>query len=206
MNNRRVVILGVFALGIIGFLCVRVISPDIEKDLLSRSAAALEANRIPSSGLTFDGRDALLSGVKGSPQVSDTARHLVEDVPGVRVVEVAFIPGQLELVQPKLNLALQKALQTALKKTPLQFTGGGAVLTPAGRAALDDVFAILAASPGAQVEIRGNTFPRTEAVKKYLVGKGIAAGRLTTAVAAGAPIEFLVQGASAAGENATERK
>src|SRR5271168_2958252 len=103
MNNRRVVILGVLALGIIGFLCVRVITPDIEKDLLSRSAAVLEANRIPSTGLTFDGRNALLKGVKGSPAVSDTARQLVEDVPGVRVVQVEFIPGQLDSVPLKLN-------------------------------------------------------------------------------------------------------
>src|SRR5271170_2471407 len=189
MNNRRVVTLGILALGIIIFLCVRVITPDIEKDLLSRSAAALDANRIRSTGLTLDGRDALLTGVKGSPEVSDTARHLVEDVPGVRVVQVEFIPGQLDPV-PKLNDALQKVLQ----KKAVGFIGGGAVLTPVGRAALDDVFAILGASPGVQVEIRGSTLPRTEAVKKYLVAKGIPTGHLTTAVAAGAPIEFLTRG------------
>jgi len=190
MNNRRVVTLGILALGIIIFLCVRVITPDIEKDLLGRSAAALDANRIPSTGLTFDGRDALLKGIKGSPEVSDTARHLVEDVPGVRVVQVEFIPGQIDPVPTKLNDALQKALQ----KKAVGFTGAGAVLTPVERAALDDVFAILAASPGVQVEIRGSTLPRTEAVKKYLVAKGIPTGRLTTAVAAGAPIEFLTRG------------
>jgi len=190
MNNRRVVTLGILALGIIIFLCVRVITPDIEKDLLGRSAAALDANRIPSTGLTFDGRDALLKGIKGSPEVSDTARHLVEDVPGVRVVQVEFIPGQIDPVPTKLNDALQKALQ----KKAVGFTGAGAVLTPVGRAALDDVFAILAASTGVQVEIRGSTLPRTEAVKKYLVAKGIPTGRLTTAVAAGAPIEFLTRG------------
>jgi outer membrane protein OmpA-like peptidoglycan-associated protein len=193
MNNRRVVTLGVLALGIIIFLCVRVITPDIEKDLLSRSIAALEVNRIPTTGLTFDGRDALLTGVKGSPEVSDTARHLVEDVPGVRVVQVEFIPGQLDPAS-KLNLSLEKALQKVLQKKPVGFTGAGAVLTPVGRAALDDVFALLAASPGVHVEILGSTLPRTEAVKKYLVAKGIAAGRLTTAVAPGAPIELFVTG------------
>jgi|HubBroStandDraft_6_1064221.scaffolds.fasta_scaffold91780_2 outer membrane protein OmpA-like peptidoglycan-associated protein len=193
MNNRRVVTLGVLALGIIIFLCVRVITPDIEKDLLSRSTAALQVNRIPTTGLTFDGRDALLTGVKGSPEVSDTARHLVEDVPGVRVVQVEFIPGQLDPVS-KLNLSLEKALQKVLQKKPVGFTGAAAVLTPVGRSALDDVFALLAASPGVHVEIRGSTLPGTEAVKKYLVAKGIAAGRLTTAVAPGAPIELFVTG------------
>src|ERR1035438_9088794 len=91
MNNRRVLTLGVVALGIIGFLCTGVMTPDIEKDLLSRSAAALETNQIPTSGLTFNGRDALLTGVKGSAEVSENARRLVDEVPGVRVVQVEYI-------------------------------------------------------------------------------------------------------------------
>jgi outer membrane protein OmpA-like peptidoglycan-associated protein len=186
MNNRRVVILGVLALGIIGFLCVRVMTPDIEKDLLSRSSAALEANRIPSTGLTFDGRDALLSGVKGSAEVSDQARHVVEDVWGVRAVQVDYIAGQLDPIQPKLNQVLQGNV--------VEFIGNSALLTPHGRAVLDKVVPILASSSSVPVEIRGATLARAAAVKDYLAVKGIERARLSTAASAGGPIEFVVAG------------
>jgi outer membrane protein OmpA-like peptidoglycan-associated protein len=186
MNNRRVVTLGVIALGIIGFLCVRVMAPDIEKDLQARSAAALEANRIPSTGLTFDGRDALLSGVKGSAEVSDQARHVVEDVWGVRTVQVEYVAGQLDPVQPKLNQVLEGNV--------VEFIGDSAQLTPNGRAVLDKIVPILAASPNVPVEIRGVALPRAVAVKAYLAAKGIDPARLSTAASGAGPVEFVVPG------------
>jgi len=183
--------LGVIALGIIGFLCIRVMSPDIEKDLLSRSAAALQANQIPTSGLTFNGRDALLTGVKGSPEVSENARRLVDEVPGVRVVQVEYIPAPpVTSIQP-----LQGELNQAMKGRMVEFAGDSSSLTIKGRSVLDAIVPILAASSGVPVEIRAGGVLRAAAVKTYLVSKGIAPGRLKPARGApGLTIEFAVSG------------
>jgi outer membrane protein OmpA-like peptidoglycan-associated protein len=191
MNNRRVLTLGVIALGIIGFLCIRVMSPDIEKDLLSRSAAVLQANQIPTSGLTFNGRDALLTGVKGSPEVSEKARRLVDEVPGVRVVQVEYIPAPpVTAVQQ-----LQGELNQALKGRTVELARDSSSLTVKGQSVIDTIVPILAASPQVPVEIRAHGIQRAAAVKTYLVSKGIAPDRLKPAPGApGLAIEFAVSG------------
>jgi hypothetical protein len=183
MNNRRVLTLGVVALGIIGFLCIQVMSPDIEKDLLSRSAAALETNQIPTFGLTFNGRDALLTG--------ENARRLVDEVPGVRVVQVEYIPEPpAPAIQP-----LRGELNQVMKGRLVEFGVDSSSLTIKGRSVLDKMVPILAASPEVPVEIRANGFQRAAAVKTYLLSKGIAPGRLKLAPGAlGLAIEFAVSG------------
>jgi len=178
MDNRLVLVLGLLALGILEFLCVRMRTPEIEQDLLTRSAAVLRENQIPSGGLTFSGRDALLKGVKGSPAVGDAAQRLLNDVTGVRIVQTEFVPGTIEPVSAV--DAVQAKLDEALKDRVVQFAGESAALTPASKAVLDGIVPILAASPEVAIEIRGRAVSRSAAVKTYLISKGIAPGRLST--------------------------
>ncbi len=193
MDNRLVLVLGLLALGILEFFCIRRKGPEIENDLLRRSAAVLRENQIPTAGLSFSGRDALLTGVKGSPEVSDAARQLVDGVIGVRIVQAEFIPGTIQPVSAEDTV--QAKLDEALKGRVVEFAGESAALMPTGKAVLDSIVPILAASPNVAVEIRGRPVSRPAAVKNYLVSKGIAPGRLRTIDAPGDRlIEFTAGG------------
>ena len=190
MNNRGVLLLGLLAIGVLDFLCIRMTQAGIEQDLLSRSAAVLEQNQIPPAGLSVNGRDALLSGIKGSLEVSDQARTLVGGVPGVRVVEINFLPGTLEPV--RVVDPVQVKLDEALRDRTIAFAGQSAFLAPPGRAVLDRVIPILNASPGVAIEIRGPA-TRVASVKNYLASKGLASGRFSAA-AGTEKIQFTVIG------------
>jgi len=191
MNSRLVLILGLAALGILDFVCIRTTRPAVEKELLSRSVAVLKENQIPSGGVSFDGRDALLAGVKGSPEVSDRAKQLVQDVEGVRIVTIEFIPGTLA---PPVD-PVQAKLDAMLRGKRIEFAGQSATLTAAGRAMLDRIVPILAAAPEVDIEIRELTNSRAAVVKAYLVAKGIAPIRLSAiGTPGGGTSEFAVAG------------
>jgi OOP family OmpA-OmpF porin len=195
MSSRAVLLLGVLALGVVGVVCVRLRAPHIEQDLLTRSAAALRESRIPSDGLRFSGRDALLTGVRGAGEVSDRARQLVASVPGVREVSVEYVSAPLKGA-PDIHPA-QAKLDAALIGRPVEFAEDRVQLTPRGRLALDGLIPILTMFPEVAVEIQGHAVSingivpgdpatnlalsklRAEAVKTYLVSKGISPARLS---------------------------
>ena len=101
-------------------------------------------------------------------------------------MQVEYVAGQLDPVQPKLNQVLEGNV--------VEFIGDSAQLTPNGRAVLDKIVPILAASPNVPVEIRGVALPRAVAVKAYLAAKGIDPARLSTAASGAGPVEFVVPG------------
>jgi outer membrane protein OmpA-like peptidoglycan-associated protein len=226
MNNRVILLLGLLALGGLCGLCVRVHAPRMEQDLLSRSTAELRTNAIPAGGLSFSGRDALLTGAPGSPEVSDRALRLVASVSGVREVSVEYAGPPLER-EPAIH-PVQAKLDQALKGHPVEFLEDRVQLTSRGRAALDSIVPILAAAPTVVVDIQCRVVSlssvslssgaagdpvsklRAQAVKTYLVSKGISPDRLiATGLAAAKPaaanqtpaghpqdrrIEFVVRG------------
>jgi OOP family OmpA-OmpF porin len=76
--------------------------------------------------------------------------------------------------------------------TPISFETGGAVLTPEGHHVLDAVVGILRANPGMRIEIGVHTDSRgadafnqrvsqerADAIRAFLVGRGVSAARLT---------------------------
>lgn len=87
----------------------------------------------------------------------------------------------------------QGVLDRALANRIVEFQPGSAVLTPQGKALLDEMAQALAGLGGKRVEVVGHTDAqgarasnlalsqaRSDAVKAYLVGKGIEAGRIAT--------------------------
>jgi outer membrane protein OmpA-like peptidoglycan-associated protein len=193
----------------------------MEQYILSRSTAELRTNAIPAGGLCFSGRDALLTGAPGSPEVSDRALRLVAAVSGVREVSVEYAGPSLER-EPAIH-PVQAKLDKALKGHAVEFLGDQVQLTSPGRAALDSIVPILAAAPTVVVEIQCHCISlssgapgdpvsklRVQAVKIYLVSKGISPDRLiATGLGAGQPaaanqtpaghpqdrrIEFVVRG------------
>jgi outer membrane protein OmpA-like peptidoglycan-associated protein len=92
---------------------------------------------------------------------------------------------------PPASPALQQQIDSF---GPVEFAGGSAALTATDRSILDRVAALLAANPSARLRLSGNTdsvgsaagnmslsMGRAQAVRAYLVAKGVAADRLTVA-------------------------
>ncbi|WP_394458511.1 OmpA family protein [Roseateles sp. BYS180W] len=87
----------------------------------------------------------------------------------------------------------QDKVDAALANRVIEFEAGRAVLTATGQAVLDQLLPVLAQLPGRKFEILGHTdaigaratnvslsLARADAVKDYLVGKGLAEGLLNT--------------------------
>lgn len=173
--------------------CVTSHAPEIQADILGRTRASLQAAHIPTAGLSVDGRDVLLQGVRGSREVSAEAQELARNLWGVREVQVretappAFAP-------PAMISEVQTKIDELVRLRNIEFRSGSAELTAQGAATLDEVAAALGRSTALTVSIAGHTDSqgdaaanqllseaRAVAVKTYLATKGVAAPRMTTA-------------------------
>jgi OOP family OmpA-OmpF porin len=87
---------------------------------------------------------------------------------------------------------LQVSLDRVLAGSTIEFETASDVITPAGLRILDSLVPLLSAAPAARIEIGGHTDARgaddanlalsqgrAEAVRRYLIDKGVAADRLT---------------------------
>jgi outer membrane protein OmpA-like peptidoglycan-associated protein len=197
MSRTLILWIGALVLGLQAWFCIPRSAHKIETDLITRSTAALTAVHIPASGLSFNGREALLTGNEGSPEISDRAAQIVKSVYGVRTVTTRVLAlttgAPIAASGPATPAAVEGALASVLKLRNIEFDKGKADLTPVGRQTLDEVTAVLATSPRLAVEIQGHTdvkgiashnrelsSQRAESVKQYLVAKGIDASRMTT--------------------------
>jgi outer membrane protein OmpA-like peptidoglycan-associated protein len=177
---------------VLGALCVRHHSRSIPIDLHTRSQQALREAGIAFAGLSFDGREALLRGVEGSPEVSARAQDIVREIWGVRTVSVETTPAPAPPPAPKVE-EVQKKLTEMIRLKNVEFETASARITPAGRVILDEVAAVLIGAPQVKVAIEGHTDSlgaadsnltlsraRAASVLQYLISKGIAAGRMTS--------------------------
>jgi outer membrane protein OmpA-like peptidoglycan-associated protein len=174
----------------LAFVCVRTHMQAIPPKLLDASSTRLKDAGISAGGLRFDGRDAILRGVAGSLEVSQKAQDAVASVWGVRSVRTELIEPA---PPPAVPAEAQKQITEAIKLRGVEFETGKASLTAGGRSILDGVAAILLQHSAVNVEIVGHTDnrgdsgmnqklseERAQAVKAYLISKGIAAGRMGT--------------------------
>lgn len=94
--------------------------------------------------------------------------------------------------QITVNAAEQSVIDNALKNRIIEFESGKAILTPVGAQILDEMVTALNKVQGKNVKIIGHTdsqgnpvtnqplsMHRAEAVKQYLIAKGVSATRLT---------------------------
>lgn len=162
----------------------------IQADILSRTSQALSSASIPTAGMSVDGRDVLLRGFRGSPEVSDQTVEMVRNLYGVRDVRVEILEPP---PAPKAT-EVQTKVNEIIKLKNVEFLTAKSELTPAGAATLDQVAAELAKAPALTIAIAGHTDSqgnpaanqalsqaRADSVRNYLVSKGIAAARMTTA-------------------------
>ncbi len=184
----------VLAFGSFCFVCLRMHAPMIQQDVSRRVANVLDANHIPSQAMSVNGRDVLLTGPTGSPQVAEGTQSLVADTEGVRTVSVRAVnvvsdAGTIAASQKE----AQGKLDSLLAQDVVEFNPASAELTERGREVLDQVASLLGASPASLCEIQGHTdsqgdseankglsYRRAIETKNYLVNKGIAPERLTT--------------------------
>ena len=205
-------LIAVAMLGLVGVAgyCVRHDARHIQDDVLGRTMRSLNRSNvtIPTEGLQVNGRDVTLKGPRGSTIVSEGARDIAAKVWGVREpVHLIVTEPPPPVTPPPLSAEGQKLeadLTNYLAGKTIRFDANRDAIHADGHALLNEVSRILATAPAVAVEVTGHTHidgdapsnlelgkRRAEAVKRYLVGKGIRAERIETAGFSGAkPVEF----------------
>ena len=188
---NRYSFLGLLALIILCVLCLWCRAPAIEDDLRGQALICVEDAGVDAGVLTVSGRDATLEGAIASQSVGDAVEACIAAIPGIRVVNnnlqivVVEHPPEPEVIRepPKPDLG------SLVQGIVVEFPTDGAYLTAQERPEADEIVAILKTYPG-RVEIAGHADSRytseynlelsrrrAEAVKKYLVSKGLDADR-----------------------------
>ena len=190
---NRSLILGLLALVILCVLCLWCRAPAIEDDLRGKALICVEDAGADASVLAVSGRDVTLEGAVASQAVGDSVEACIAAIRGIRVVN-----NNLQIVAP---VKQPKAPEPAIVDTPevnldallsgkvVEFATDSSDLTAQARNVLDEVAAIMEANPG-RVEIAGYADSRqtqeynlwlserrAESVQRYLVAKGLDAGR-----------------------------
>jgi len=191
MNARRVKLFGVLGFILIAIACFFNSKSKIEKDLTTRSTAALTLEGIPVDNLLFSGRDATLSGILPSEDQVLKAQEVVAEVYGVRKVTnmLTVEPTTPEIIE----VDQQKRIEELVTVQPITFDAGTYALTEEAKRVLDEIAMLLAGQPQVSLLISGHTDDsgqsafnlklsqdRADAVKAYLVSRGIDATRLFT--------------------------
>ena len=165
----RLIPIGVLVTALLAGVVTWTRSSGIETDLAGRSRTALSAAGLPEGEVTFDGRDATLSGFP-----PDTALRALQVVQGVDGVRAAQISGDVTPVGPATTslppastasptsppptttttappptdkAGVQAEIDRLLAGTPITFVPDTARLTPEGEQAARDVALALAKSP-----------------------------------------------------------
>ena len=146
-------------------------SAGIEQDLTARTQAALTAAGLPAGSVTFDGRDATLSGFP--PDKALNALQVVQGVDGVRSAEISgdvtpFTPAPTPTPSPTTTTApppstpqppptttapptdragIQAEVDRILAESPVGFLPDSAELTPEGEQAAKDIAKALSRAP-----------------------------------------------------------
>ena len=147
----------------------KVITPDLKK--VSQGKLSVNGTQVDLSG-------KILNQAEIQP-ITDTFQTLIQ------------APYRFSS-QLSVNQAEQAVVDNALKNRIIEFESGSAILLPAGTQILDEMVVALNKVQGKNVKIIGHTdsqgnpaknqplsLQRADAVKNYLIGKGIAATRLS---------------------------
>ena len=87
MSKPLIALLGLIALGLLCFFCIRGHVPTIQTDLIARTSAALAAAGIPWASANADGRELILEGVAPNEESRKQAGGIARQVWGVRTVD-----------------------------------------------------------------------------------------------------------------------
>ncbi|GAA1199596.1 OmpA family protein [Prauserella alba] len=174
--------------GLLAFGATWATADRIEHDLRDEAQTALRDAGMRAPAVTIDGRDATVSNVPRGH--GERAGTVVGGVEGVRAVDVQ------EAQTGPAAVRTQRAIDGALRRTPIGFVPYGDELTAGGRSAVAHVADILRSAPTTlRFEVAGHVAPvpnldddeartlsreRADAVAADLAEAGIPRDRLTT--------------------------
>lgn len=188
-------IASIAALGFCWF-CIHYHAPAIQADILERTRQSMNSANIAGRGLSVDGRNVLLRGVQGTPEISARAQELTAAVWGVNSVRIEVIPETITAPKPPSAAVteVQKKLNDIVRLRNVEFQSGSAQLTAEGASVLNQVADALVKSSTLTVSIAGHTDTsgnpadnqtlseaRANSVRTYLIAKGVAGARMTAA-------------------------
>ncbi len=178
----------------------------VERDLTGRASVALDATGLEGA-VTFEGRDATLTGTATDVRQARLATAVVSDMWGVRQVttDVSVAPTPAPSPPPSPAPTPTPAASTPVVIWPdgsVTFASGRADLSPTARAYLDRVSIYLRQTPSIDVLITGYTDSvgpmdlnralsryRADVVAAYLAQRGVGTSRLQTqALGSAAPV------------------
>ncbi|MCI0665890.1 MAG: OmpA family protein, partial [Acidobacteria bacterium] len=141
--------------------------------------------------ISFNGQSITLNGDVATVEVEN---RLIQDVtaafPGVTIIDRMTV---IESLLSEREAKVQADLKKQIEGKTIEFGLNSDKITPIGAAILDQIASILIATPDANIEISGHTDNtgteklnqglsqrRAASVTSYLIGKGIAAARLSS--------------------------
>ncbi len=110
MSRTIIWLLGLLALGILIFLCIRNHTPDIQNDILTRASSAVSVKPTEWAKVAVDGRNVTLTGVAASELLRDKAAETAGAVWGVVSVD-----NQLTVAKPIVESAVVLAPEPVIQ-------------------------------------------------------------------------------------------
>jgi outer membrane protein OmpA-like peptidoglycan-associated protein len=200
MSEPLVALLGLVALGLLSFFCIRGDVPTIQTDLITRTDGALVAAGIPWASANADGRELVLEGVAPSETLKEQAGDIARQVWGVRTVDnqltVAIAEPtpepEVSIPEPSPVAVCQQQFEELLGDKRILFETDSATLEWESTLMLDELAAIVGQCPDTRIEVAGHTDARgtdefnlwlsqarAESVTTYLASQGVDATRLS---------------------------
>jgi len=114
MNRAVLILLGLLALALLIFLCVRNHSTSIQTDIQERTTSRLESEPTTWAKVSTSGRDVLLSGIAPSEALRNKAEELALAVPGVFNVD-----NQIQLAKTDLSSTIEPDIRAEIEQEPI---------------------------------------------------------------------------------------
>lgn len=192
MSKSFLALVGLTGFVLICFLCVQCHGERIEKQVQSNVVSALEVAGVSAGEVKVEGRNVVLRGELPSDEAVRKAVEAAGNARGVRRVR-----NELQVKAPppppRPVDEVQVALNELLAEKRIEFRTGSAVIARESYAVLDQIAELLKKRPRALVEIAGHTDAtgnpeanlrlsqaRADAVRQYLIQKGIPAASLVS--------------------------
>jgi outer membrane protein OmpA-like peptidoglycan-associated protein len=200
MSKPLIALVGLFALGLLCFFCIRGHVPTIQTDLIARTGSALAVAGIPWASANADGRELVLEGVAPNEESRKQAGDIARQVRGVRTVDNQLTVAMAEptpeptVSAPELSpvAACQQQFDELLGNKRIAFETDSATLERESTLMLDELAAIASRCPDTRIQVAGHTDARgsdefnlwlsqarAESVTSYLASKGVDATRLS---------------------------